>query len=38
LVIVERRFKEIAGLRELRDRHVAWFDPVRAQLLPSKAK
>jgi hypothetical protein len=38
LMIVERRFKEIAGLRQLGDSHIAWFDSVRAQLLPSKAK
>jgi hypothetical protein len=38
LLIVEGRFKEIARLHQVGDRHVAWFDSVRAQLLPSKAK
>jgi len=38
LLIVQRRFKEIAGPHQLGDRDVAWFDSVWAQLLPSEAK
>ena len=38
LMIVEVSFEEIAGVRQLRDGCAAWFNAIRAQLLPSKAK
>src|SRR4030095_7757761 len=38
LMVVECRFKEVAGMRQMRDRCAAWFDAIRAQLLASKSK
>src|SRR4029434_9288534 len=35
---VECRFKEVAGMRQMRDRCAAWFDAIRAQFLASKSK
>jgi hypothetical protein len=37
-MVVEVSFEEIAGVRQLRDGCAAWFNAIRAQLLPSKAK
>src|SRR4029450_2366615 len=38
LMIVERRFKEVAAVGQGRDRHIPRFDAVRAQLLAPQAK
>jgi len=38
LMVVECRFKEVAGVCQMRDRCAAWFDAIRAQLLASKSK
>src|SRR5262249_36081300 len=37
LLVVEARFKEVAGMPQMRHRCAAWFDAIRAQLLASKA-
>ena len=38
LMIVERRFKEVAALRQAGDCRVPWFDAVRAQFLAAQAE